>query len=61
MTPSEAKKLKVTNRVRWIDDGSLGTVIDKNWHALQIAWDDGQACIFQFEHNEPQWKALERV
>jgi hypothetical protein len=57
MIASEAKKLTVGQRVKW-SDGSLGTIVDKNWHALQINWDDGQACILQFKNNEPQFAAL---
>jgi hypothetical protein len=57
MKTLEAKKLKVGERVRW-SDGANGEVIDKNWHALQIKWDDGQASIFNFNHNEPQWHEL---
>lgn len=60
MTGTKGKQLKVGAQVKWID-GCLGTVIDKNWHALMIKWDDGVECIFQFKHNEPQWKALEVV
>lgn len=58
MTPSKAKKLKVGTRVKW-EDGTLGTVVDKNWHAFMIKWDDGIECIFQVNNNEPQWKAME--
>lgn len=57
MVATQAKKLNVGSRVKW-SDGSLGTVVDKNWHALMIKWDDGVECIFQFKHNEPQWKSL---
>lgn len=57
MKTAEAKKLKVGERVKW-SDGALGEIIDKNWHAVQIKWDDGQACIFQFNNNEPQWCEL---
>lgn len=60
MIATEAKKLEVGARVKW-SDGSLGTIADKNWHALQVNWDDGQACILQFKHNEPQLKNLSTV
>lgn len=57
MVATQAKKLKVGARVKW-SDGSMGTIVDKNWHAVQVNWDDGQACILQFKNNEPQWKNL---
>lgn len=57
MSTSKAKQLKVGSRVKW-NDGTLGTIVDKNWHALMIKWDDGVECIFQFNNNEPQWKSL---
>ena len=57
MRAAQAKKLEVGARVKW-SDGALGTIVDKNWHAVQIKWDDGQAAIFQFKHNEPQWKEM---
>lgn len=57
MQVAQAKKLKVGARVKW-SDGELGTIVDKNWHAVMIKWDDGVECIFQFNNNEPQLKAL---
>lgn len=60
MVATNGKKLEVGSRVKW-SDGSLGTVVDKNWHALMIRWDDGVECIFQFKNNEPQWKSLSPV
>lgn len=60
MIASQAKKLQVDSRVEW-SDGSQGTVIDTNWHALMIEWDDGVRCIYQFSNNEPQWKSMSIV
>lgn len=61
MKTSDARKLEINDRVQWSDDGVLGTVVDKNWHAVMIKWDDGVECICQLKHNESQWKGMVRI
>jgi hypothetical protein len=39
MTVTEAKNLKIGDRVKWL--GSPGTVISKSAVAFEIKWDDG--------------------
>jgi hypothetical protein len=51
MSTSKAKQLKVGLRIKW-SDRSLGTIVDKNWHAIMIKWDDGIECIFPLNNNE---------
>jgi hypothetical protein len=60
MTPKEATKLAIGDRVKWMD-GATGTVTEKNWHAAKIEWDDGHVGVFQFKNNEPQWTALSKA
>jgi len=43
VTPREARRLKVGDRVAWQADPIVGgTVIDKGYIGLTIKWDDGQ-------------------
>jgi len=54
MTEAEAKKLKVGDGVRFQDDlvpnpdnGSTGTVIDRDYSRFKVRWDDdGSECSF---------------
>jgi len=41
MDAKASKRLALGSRVRLTLDGSLGTVTEKNWMAVKIAWDDG--------------------
>lgn len=51
MNYKQAAKLKVGDRVRFTDvanegsDACPGTIIEKNWHAVKIQYDDGVVCI----------------
>lgn len=48
MDMKASKRLKVGMRVRF-SDGVLGTVTEANWHAVKIAWDDGQIGIIDHD------------
>lgn len=50
MTRVEAEQLHIGDRVIW--DGNTddtGTVIEKNWMAAKIEWDNGQICMIHLE------------
>ena len=43
MTAAESTELKKGNRVCWRGDAAdSGTITETNWHAVTIAWDNGQ-------------------
>lgn len=55
MREAEAKQLKVGDRVKFkdelipnADDGSLGTVIDRDYSRFMVKWDDGVECSYPF-------------
>jgi hypothetical protein len=51
MNGKQAAKLKVGDRVRYTgEDSCPGTVIDANWHAVRIKYDDDVICILH--HND---------
>lgn len=33
---------QVGGRVRHIEDKALGTIVETNWSAVKVKWDDGQ-------------------
>lgn len=45
MNDKAARKLKIGDRVRDDDDECPGTVIEANWMAVKIQWDDDQVGI----------------
>lgn len=49
LTAKESKKLKIGDRVRF-NDGAEGIVIERNWMAVKITWDDGQIGVIH--HND---------
>lgn len=42
MTPEESERLKVGDRVRYIEDAVLGTVLNRTVKGVFIEWEDGQ-------------------
>lgn len=53
MRESEAKKLKVGDRIEFFDEvtpnpdnGSLGTITQRDYARVQIEWDDGVVCSY---------------
>lgn len=52
MREVEAKKLKTGDRVKFNDDlpnddnGSLGTVTDRDYARFMVKWDDGVECSY---------------
>lgn len=58
MNHKQAAKLKIGDRVRYTgEDSCPGTVIEKNWHAVKIEYDDGVICI----HNHREMDEIERL
>lgn len=49
MEAKASKRLAIGSRVRFSQDGVLGTVTEKNWMAVKIAWDDGQIGIIHHD------------
>jgi tartrate dehydratase beta subunit/fumarate hydratase class I family protein len=51
MNHKQAAKLKIGDRVHYdgtvesAEDACPGTVIEANWHAVKIKYDDGVVCI----------------
>jgi preprotein translocase subunit YajC len=60
MTPQDAKKLKVGQRVQWAD-GTLGTVRETSYAAVKIEWADGQWALMPFANREAPWKNVRRA
>lgn len=54
MREVEAKKLRTGDRVQFKDDmpnddnGSLGTVIDRDYARFMVEWDDGMKCSYPY-------------
>lgn len=53
MTEAQAKAIKIGDRVVFRDDlianddnGSLGTVTDRDYARFAVQWDDGTACSY---------------
>lgn len=52
MTEAEAKKLQTGDRVQFMDDmpnednGSTGTVTDRDYARFTVKWDDGLECSY---------------
>lgn len=52
MKESEAKKLKIGDRVEFRDDlpnednGSQGVIIDRDYSRFMVKWDDGVQCSY---------------
>lgn len=52
MRENEAKKLKVGDRVEFnddlpnVDNGSFGTVTDRDYARFAVKWDDGLECSY---------------
>ena len=46
MTPTESKDIKKGARVYWQGDvADCGTISDKSWNAVTIAWNNGHVAI----------------
>lgn len=55
MTEKEAKKIKIGDRVEYRfvdipheDNGSLGTVIDRDYARFKVKWDDDVECSYLY-------------
>lgn len=50
MTPAEAKKLRVGERVKWESSDEFGRVVEKDGGpGIRVRWDDGTDAIYLFE------------
>lgn len=53
MTKQEADKLKIGDRVKYAppDNGPVefGKLLDKNWTAIQVEWDDGLVSTYRLD------------
>lgn len=53
MSKADASRLKIGDRVRWIEDGAEGEIVECDYSAIRIAWSDGQMAILsRSEHAE---------
>jgi hypothetical protein len=49
MDAKVARRLTVGNKVRFLQDGVLGEVIETGYNAVKIAWADGQVGIIHHD------------
>jgi hypothetical protein len=47
MSPDEARKLQIGDRVYWDKDlQDQGAIVERNWSGVKVRWDSSQQVVF---------------